>query len=143
MSGNAPNFNTAKLRALLRRRKDASDSVRNLTDSFLDIRDEAGRLQSRIDEKKRCGEQPNQSDEINLASLRDQQQQLQKDRDKAGERLSELDFVEPLIEYAREAGYEVDPERCTVTLPAKRDPEKDHKTRGGGALQEGARRTYL
>ncbi len=143
MSGTPPNFNTAKLRLLLRQRKDANDSVRNLTDAFLDTRDEVSRLQLGIEEKQRYGERPNQSDEINLAALKDQQRQLQDDRDRAGERLNELSFVEDLIVYARKAGYLVDPERCTVTLPAKRDKKKDQEVRGGGAVRSVQQGTYI
>lgn len=112
-------INTAKLRRLIAERNRLGDAVRKATDNYIAIRDEISRLEHFVNSARTGGREPNPQDEQKLADLKEHAQELQRQREQASRRFDEYGFVDDLIEYARDLGYEVNEITGMISKPAK------------------------
>lgn len=112
-------INTAKLRRLIAERNRLGDAVRKATDNYIAIRDEIGQLEHFVNSSRTGGREPNAQNVQRLEDLREQAQELQRQREQANQRFHEFGFVDDLVSYARSLGYHVDAVTGTITKPVK------------------------
>ena len=111
-------IDTAKLRRLIAERNRLGEAVRKATDNYIAIRDEIGKLEHFITSQRTGDREPNPSNDQKLADLKEHAQELQRQREQASRRFDEYAFVDDLVEYARDLGYEVNTITGMITKPA-------------------------
>lgn len=132
-------IDTRKLRRFIAERNRHGEEVRRATDAYLHVRDEAAKLEAFVAGAKAGGQEPNPQNEQRLQDLREDKAELERQRDLAAQRFEEWSFVDDLVEYARNLGYQIDTASGTVTKPV-RDNRAPAPDRMG---QNGPKRSYV
>lgn len=122
MEKSQPQIDTAKLRRLMRQRNQMFDQSRQLTDRFLDLRDEIVRFENAINKPRHIDKVSRDRELARLNALKDERDQLQADREIADASANSYGCVNALVEYARRIGFVVDEGRCTVRRPHEGEP---------------------
>lgn len=126
-------INVQKLRRFIAERARHGEEVRRTTDAYLGIRDEIAKLETFINGNKAAGQEPSPQNEQRLQDLREHRTELERQRDIAAQRFEQFAFVDNLIEFARDLGYQVDTVSGTVSKPVgdNRAPAPDRTGQNG------------